>query len=390
MYSASVPLWPRCQRDLRGLDTTVAAPVHSELQQRAGVSDSEWVFRVRINLRFQSSTLLTMTAIEYYPRIQLHPSSRSGSSAPRVESNLDQHQGITSEDVSVDSHFIYVLSDPPAALPTTPSVPYPSTSCSTHAAFPPLSRPMPPDGSKISSTGSIPGSSIGVTHDWECVCSVRRLSANTDINGDAECSIEEWSCTPHDTMPLDESESLSLDEDEDALHAHSWDLIPEYRAPLAVPRNTLLPRLHGRPLEPRRPPPERWHRSACSAAPAPPPAPHPRIRLPLLSILVSLFSIDDTTLHLIAHSPAHSALFPGPIRPSDEGTTNAQEVHGVLALLEPSRQHADLRDGLAVACDESILPSNPFKISASPLIGLLGLVKGICARGRAAFYEVKR
>jgi hypothetical protein len=247
---------------------------------------------------------------------------------------------------------------------------------------------MPPDESKNSSTGSIPGSSIDGTHDWECVRLVRRLSANTDINGDSECSIEEWDCPPHDTMPLDGSESPSLDEDEE--HAQMWDLIPEYRAPLAVPRDTLFPHMHGRPLESRRPPPERWHRSACPAAPAVPPAQHRRIRLPLLSVFVSLFSIDDTTLHLIAHSPAHSALFPGPIRPSDEGTRNAQEVHGVLALLEPSRQHAGLRDGLAVACDESVLPSNPFKISASPLIGLLGLVKGICAGGRAALREVNR
>ncbi len=48
-----------------------------------------------------------------------------------------------------------------------------------------------------------------------------------------------------------------------------------------------------------------------------PPAPHPRIRLPLLSVFVSLFSLDDT--------------------------------------------------------------SNPFKISASPLIGLLRLVRDIWA-----------
>ena len=47
--------------------------------------------------------------------------------------------------------------------------------------------------------------------------------------------MEEWDCTTHDAMSLDESESLSLDEDEDALYAHRWDLIPEYLAPLAVP-----------------------------------------------------------------------------------------------------------------------------------------------------------
>lgn len=243
------------------------------------------------------------------------------------------------------------------------------------AAFSPLPRPMPPDESKNSSTGSIPGSSIDVTHDWECVRSVRRLSSNTDINGDSEYSIEEWDCTLHETMRLDESGSLSLDEDEDALHVHTWDLIPEYRAALAVsethtsPICTSVRSSHG------------GHRRNDGTGPC---VQRLLLSLPHLfgypySPSSSPYFPDDTTLHPVAHFPADSALFPGPIRPSDEGTRNEQEVHGVLALLEPLRQHTGLRDGFVVACDESILPFNPFKLSTSPLIGLLGLVKGICA-----------
>jgi hypothetical protein len=76
------------------------------------------------------------------------------------------------------------------------------------------------------------------------------------------------------------------------------------------------------------------------------------------------------------------------VRPSDEGTGNAKEVHGILALLEPSTQHSVLRDGLAVACDKCVLPSNPFKISTFPLIVLLGFVRGIWAGGRAALRKV--
>jgi hypothetical protein len=67
---------------------------------------------------------------------------------------------------------------------------------------------MPRDESKNGSTGAILSSSIDDAHNWERVRSVRRLPANKDINGDSECSIEEWDCTPHDTMPLDESESI--------------------------------------------------------------------------------------------------------------------------------------------------------------------------------------
>ena len=323
-----------------------------------------------------------MTTIEYCPRVPLHTSTYSvGSSDP---SNLDQH----TSDVSDDSWSIYVLSDPPSALPT-PAAPHLST-CSTCAAFSPPSRLMPMDESENSSTGAIPGSSTEVTHDWECVRSVRGLSTNADTNGDSKCSIkvrDSIGCTPHDTVPLDESESSAPDED--ALHdAHRWDLVPEY-SPFGVSRDTLSLRMHGRPLELRRLPPEQSHRSPPHPeVPALPPTPHTRIRLPLLSVFASLLSIDDATVRLVAHSPSHSALFPGPIRPSNEGTETAQEIHGILALLAPSRPHAVLRDGLAVACDESILPSNPFKMLASPLIDLVGLVRGIWAGGRATLREV--
>jgi hypothetical protein len=112
--------------------------------------------------------------------------------------------------------------------------------------------PMPRDADKnSSSTGTIPGSSADVAYDLGYVRSVRRLSANTDINGNSECSIEGRDCTPHDTMPPDESESLSLDEDENAFNAHGWDPAPKYRAPLAVPRDTHSSGMHG---QSRRPP----------------------------------------------------------------------------------------------------------------------------------------
>jgi hypothetical protein len=176
-----------------------------------------------------------MTTMECCPRVPLHTSTNSlGSSDPRIEGNLDQQQEITS-DVSDDSWSIYVLSDPPSALPT-PAAPHPST-CSTCAAFYPPSRLMPRGEGENSSTGAIPGSSTDVTHDWESVRSVRRLSTNK--NGNSKCSInvrDSTGCTPHDT---DESESLALDED--ALHdAHRWDLIPEYSL-FGVSRDTVSP-----------------------------------------------------------------------------------------------------------------------------------------------------
>ncbi len=137
--------------------------------------------------------------------------------------------------------------------------------------------------------------------------------------------------------------------------------------------------MHSRPLDTLGAPRERsLHRSARLRTLNAVPRRH--THLPLLSALVSLLSIDDETFHLVTHSPAHSALFPGPIYPSDEQIEDAQEIHGVHALLS---RHGALREGLAVACDESVLSFNPFRLSASSLIGLLDIVRGLFVGGRA-------
>ena len=107
--------------------------------------------------------------------------------------------------------------------------------------------------------------------------------------------------------------------------------------------------MHSRPLDTLGAPRERsLHRSARLRTLNAVPRRH--THLPLLSALVSLLSIDDETFHLVTHSPAHSALFPGPIYPSDEQIEDAQEIHGVHALLS---QHGALRQHglrLTLAC----------------------------------------
>ena len=244
--------------------------------------------------------------MEYHPQVhQIHKSKSR---------NLDQDREITA-DVSVDSdnssESIYVLSDrPPCALPT-PVVAHPSTR-STYAALSPPSRLMPSGGSEDSKAGAILGS-MDDTHDWDCVRSaLQRLSAtNTGATGNSECSIEEWdctscTCTPRDILPLDESES-SPALDGDAFHAHRWDTVIFTLWSSQRETHTPCARPSARVTEP----PEQSRRSPHPAAPAPPPASYPRIRLPLLSIFVSLPSIDNATLHPVARSPTHSASFPG-------------------------------------------------------------------------------
>jgi hypothetical protein len=118
--------------------------------------------------------------------------------------------------------------------------------------------------------------------------------------------------------------------------------------------------------------------------------PHPRIHIPLLSVVLSLFSVDDSTLHLLTHTSSHSTLFPG--HPSCLESTAADDwdenpPHGVARLASRS-EHRTLREGCAVACDPTYVPSNPFIFSPFRLVGLWGLVSGVVVNGGKALREV--
>jgi hypothetical protein len=324
--------------------------------------------------------------MEYFP--QLHRTALSasvGSSGSRGEGSFHHHPEINL-DSSVDGSTIYVLSSPPSVShnPTGPHLNILSVRISPSKG-PDLT---PREESVRNRTSAIPERSIDRMYGWECVRSPPPPQRFASTN---ECDLEEWDCTASDSdMVLDERVSAL---DEEISSASRWDLVPEHDQSPDAPRLTHFLRMHGRPLESRKLPVAertRAHAFTRSRAVPPPPTTHARIRLPLLSFFVALLSVDDTTLHLVTHASAHSALFPGPLCPSDEGgggIRDSHETHEVSMGLEPSSSSA-LRDGLAVACDESILPSNPFGLSMSPFAGLLDLVRDVCAGGRAALREV--
>jgi hypothetical protein len=334
---------------------------------------------------------MSAIAMGYCPRVRRHLPTRFASvrsSDSRVESDQNDHQETASDMGSCSVDVLPGPSTAPPALAATHE-----TACTARPALSEKSTPMPRDKSESISgrTRVIPDNVVDgdVAQDWECVRSLRQLSLST--NADSECGIEDWAsgCTSYagvmdtwgDGDDECEAKSWTPDKGDDPSHAaHRWDLIPEYLKSPGVRKDTLFLRMHGRPLDSRRAPPERsTHRSARSRTLNA--VPHRQIHIPLLSALVSLLSIDDETFHLVTHLPAHSALFPGPINPSDEEIDKAQEIHGLHALLS---RHGVLREGLAVACDESVLSSNPFWLSASPLFGLLDIVRGLFVGGSAA------
>ncbi|KAH9971954.1 hypothetical protein BGW80DRAFT_1317339 [Lactifluus volemus] len=323
--------------------------------------------------------------MEYYPQLhRVPPSTLVESSHSRGEGSSHHPQEITL-DTSVDGGTIYVLSSPPS---TSRSAARSQLNVRSVRVVPSKQTPRA-DSSKETDPAAQHGSGM---YEWERTPSppLSQLSCKTD-----ESIVEEWDRTAR-VIKLDGSVPEE-EEEEDFLPASRWDIVPECQLP-GAPRHTYFLRMHGRPLESHEPPAEPTHAHSLTRTPPPPPTPEPllsgRFRLPLLSFFASLLSVDDSTLRLVTHLPAHSViLFPGPVSfPSDEGargTSDSGETHGIDALLEPSSsQQRALRDGLAVVCDETILPSNPFGLSMSPLVGLLDIVRGVCVGSRASLREV--
>jgi hypothetical protein len=118
--------------------------------------------------------------------------------------------------------------------------------------------------------------------------------------------------------------------------------------------------------------------------------PHPRIFIPLLSSIASLFRVDDSTLHLLTHSTTESVLFPGKsllVEGELLGHVDATDkLHGIRRLMASKSNREVLREGCAVACEPSALPTSPF--IAFPLLDLVESFIAILAGGRKALHEL--
>jgi hypothetical protein len=121
-------------------------------------------------------------------------------------------------------------------------------------------------------------------------------------------------------------------------------------------------------------------------------APHPRIHIPLLSAILSLLSVDDSTLYLLTHSASHSVLFPGHAFCSDavEGNEHDGDIHGMGKLLASPSDTRSLKSGFAVACDPEFTPAHSLVFPSLPLVGLWKLASGVVANGGKALREVCR
>ncbi|KAI0057811.1 hypothetical protein BV25DRAFT_1830726 [Artomyces pyxidatus] len=267
---------------------------------------------------------------------------------------------------SLDDRSIYIFPSPPSAPPSPAGVSAHSTP--THLSIRGIARP------RDDSVGS--SALRSSEHGWDELTSP--LGMLSDTSGAHELDADIWEWPSEDGADEREADVL----EEEITRASRWDLVaPRHGRPL--PRDVPVA-LRRSPVFVR----ERTHSGATSGAG---PVPHPRIHLPLLSLFASLLSIDESTLHLISHSPSHSILFAGhPSSFSEDALAvggEAERPHGVYALLTPAGEQAALKEGLRVVCDPSIVPS----VSSSfPLLGLFDLVKGVWTGGGRAWRDIWR
>jgi hypothetical protein len=119
--------------------------------------------------------------------------------------------------------------------------------------------------------------------------------------------------------------------------------------------------------------------------------PQPPVHIPFLSTVLSLISVDESTVYLLTHTVPHSSLFPGHALPADVAAQEELDtnVHGLAKLfISTSSETRALRSGCRVACDSSYAPSNPFMLTPLPLAGLWGFVRDVVVNGGKALHEV--
>ncbi|KAI0050403.1 hypothetical protein FA95DRAFT_1676783 [Auriscalpium vulgare] len=302
--------------------------------------------------------------------------------ATRSRTACDDVSPAPSDIDSIPDHSIYIFPSAPAGS-APPS---------------PLANP-PPAGAHVDDrrdASTSQSSDVGSGSGWD------ELASPLDLSGASSPADEPHSIELLDWAFEDGEDGVEVDEsvlEEEIVRASRWDLVPRRSVYTHDPGPVRYwlhtdSRTRGSGLQAvgtQRPHPTMVYRSRThSAASAPPgPAPHPRIRLPLLSFFASLLAIDESTLHLIAHTPSHSVLFVGPVPALEEKPDPRDEderAHGVVALLAPPEEKTSLRDGLRVACDPDLVFASPFV--PFPLGALCDLVKGVWVGGGKALREV--
>lgn len=244
---------------------------------------------------------------------------------------------------------IYIFPNPSSA-PHSPSQ-YSDISAPTDFSYSGLSEPRSRDVSPNGRGPSVP---------WDHVDAASSLTTTPDafVDGDADYEGSVWHLVSPDSA---------------LAQRQHWELVLQQRAS----RHRLRVATEG-------PEPSALlsHRSQRSQSP------HPRIHIPLLSYLVSLFALDDETLHLLQHSSPQSVLFPGARSEArvvgDDENLFDMRVTKLLQAVDSDKSYHSLKEGLAISYQ-----SPPTSATHTfPLTEIIPFISKLITNGGKALYEV--
>ncbi|TFY83375.1 hypothetical protein EWM64_g641 [Hericium alpestre] len=307
--------------------------------------------------------------MEYYThsrhrsdRRQSTSTSPDVSRSPRDESTLP-----------IEEHSIYIFPNP-SSTPASPSGT--ADRSSTRLGIATGTRP------RDVSVSSITQSSHTSDLEWEEVDSLR--SPSSSLANEHGVEVWEWSLE----SGAEESESVL---EEEITRASRWDFISQRSMGLSPSTALTGPRDRNSLRVIHTADRSSFARSRTQSSVSSVQAtivPHARIQLPLLSFFASLFSVDESTLHLISYTPSHSILFPTDAVTADAVVETLDDgPHGMFRLLT-TKERPCLQDTVDVACDSSVVPANPFLAVPLPFTDIIGLVKGVWNGGGRALKEI--
>ncbi|KIP06201.1 hypothetical protein PHLGIDRAFT_128412 [Phlebiopsis gigantea 11061_1 CR5-6] len=225
---------------------------------------------------------------------------------------------------------------------------------------------------------------------------------------DSEVEVWDWTDEASDDLPI---EGSSWAFEPDGTRDDSWRHPLVRRPSLSRTQLDALPNVTHQPLLSHRVR-KQSNSSTPSATRSSRYTPHPRVRVPLLSFVTSLLSVDldDSALRLLTHSTSDSVLFPGQsglldshesassVRDADspqivafhaDGTAEDPRPHGLLRLLTEETSSKSVRDGLAVVYDAPLALASPFALpTLSSISNLCRFVGDVWVNGGQAWREL--
>ena len=318
--------------------------------------------------------------MEYYTQFRYRTGQPSSDLSFHPEYSNPRDESGQTPPFTLEDRSIYIFPSPPSALQSPSVSPEPSG---------PIHFISPGNGRRSRDTGLVSTGTHSSDLEWENIITSPSLRSQAEFTN-SDDAVSDLTANPS----VKYRESILEQEIE---RINRWNLVSfQQRRQDTVSRPLvqtgqeplIQSRITGKTSSPIR---SHCHPAPDSLSPGPS-SPCPRIHVPLLSFLSTILSIDDSTIHLITHSPSHSTLFPGlcPLQADKDVCDDDMELHGVAKLLSSSAEEDSLLEGVRVASSSSFSFSSGSLTPPFLFMSLFDLVKCVWVGGGKAFRETWR